>query len=292
MNIFNLFSGTPVNLPGGEIRMIGDRGSGKTCYLSALSVCWAAEDYNGGRILSVSPFGDGAIKLQDNAKNCLENGIPLPPSEYADSCRFSLLLNPRFLMNPIATLLRRPIRLNISITAPTGELIENLVDGKATEEAFKDCASVAGLMIIISGIAEKEDEKYAKAIATLQKELNRIIGQTRNRKRLKRYRIAVVFTKGEQSGVLVHRHDSRGFAENKFPDTTRVLENWKKTWNCSMNFFICSAFGMIRELDPNCRSIGNGRFGLREPNAWQPFGLVAPIYWLQTGKDDRQLRGD
>ncbi len=292
MNIFNLFSGTPVNLPGGEIRMIGDRASGKTSYLSALSVCWQEESYTEGRILSVSPFGDGAIKLQDNAKNCLENGITLPPSEYADSCRFSLLLKPRFLMNPIAALFRRPIRLNISITAPTGELIENLIAGKVTQEAFDDCASVAGLIIIISGIAQGEDKKYAEVLTTLQRELNSIIGQARNRKRLKRHRIAVVFTKGEQGGVFVSRHNSKDFAERKFPKTTIVLENWKKSWNCSMNFFICSAFGMIRELEPNCKGIGNGLFGLKEPNAWQPFGLVAPIYWLQTGKDDRQLRGD
>lgn len=292
MNIFKLFSGTPVNLPGGEVRMIGDRGSGKTCYLSALSDCWDVKSYNGGRIISVDPFGEGAMKLQFNAKNCLRNGIPLPPSEYADSCRFSVVLKPRFLMNPIATLMMRPIRLSISITAPTGELIENLIAGEVPQEAFDDCASVAGLIIIISGIAQAEDKKYAEAIAKLATELTRIIGQARNHKRLKRHRIAIVFTKGEQSPVFVSRHDSKDFAERKFPMTTIVLKNWKKSWNCSMNFFICSAFGMIGELAPNCKRIGNGRFVLKEPDAWLPLGLVAPLYWLQTGKDDHQLRGD
>ena len=34
-----------------------------------------------------------------------------------------------------------------------------------------------------------------------------------------------------------------------------------------------------------------GTYGvIANPAVWRPFGLVAPIYWLYTGKDDRRLR--
>ncbi|MBD2345667.1 hypothetical protein [Anabaena subtropica] len=34
-----------------------------------------------------------------------------------------------------------------------------------------------------------------------------------------------------------------------------------------------------------------GTYGvIANPSVWRPFGLVAPIYWLSTGKDDMRLR--
>ncbi|KYC35193.1 hypothetical protein WA1_08525 [Scytonema hofmannii PCC 7110] len=292
MNFFNLnfLSATPLNLPGGDIRTIGTRDAGKTSYLAALSTCLQAESYLEGRVLSVDPYGYGAEHLQANAENVLKNGIEMPASEYADSCRFSIKLKPKFFMNPIATILRRPLRLNISITAPTGELIENLIVGNASQDALNDCASVVGLMIMLDSTTPTRDRDYAKAIANLQRELGNILGLQRNRRRLKRHRIAVVFTKGEQNDV--YRHQPKEFAELKFSHTFTNLNNWRKTWGCSMNFFMCSAFGFIGDtLQPNCRQVkGSKAYTLSKPEAWRPFGLVAPIYWLQTGKDDRQLR--
>lgn len=32
-----------------------------------------------------------------------------------------------------------------------------------------------------------------------------------------------------------------------------------------------------------------GSEGLKEPDAWRTFGLVAPVYWLLTGKTDSRL---
>jgi|GEM_PF-4073816 hypothetical protein len=155
-NFFNFLSATPINLPGGDVRMVGTRDAGKTSYLAALSVCWQAESYLEGRIISVDPYGHGAEHLQHSAENILKNGIPMLASEYADSCRFSIKLKPRFLMNPIATIQRKPLRLNISITAPMGELIENLIAGNFTPDALNDCASVVGLMIMLDSTAPNQ----------------------------------------------------------------------------------------------------------------------------------------
>ncbi|BAY27512.1 hypothetical protein NIES2100_73370 [Calothrix sp. NIES-2100] len=287
---FNVFNAIPINLPGGDIRMIGARDVGKTSYLAALSICWQAESYLNGRIMSVDPYGSGAKLLQDNAENMLRNGIEMPASEYADSCKFSIKLKPRFFMNPIATIQRKPLRLNISITAPTGELIEHLIAGTFTQDALNDCASVVGLMLVLDSTTPKRDPDYAKAVANLQRELNNILGIQRNRRRLRRHRIAIVFTKGEQNDI--YRSKPQEFAELKFSQTFAILQNWQQTWGCSMNYFMCSAFGFIGDtLQPNCRPIqGSSAYTLSKPEAWQAFGLVAPIYWLQTGKDDRQLR--
>ncbi|MBD2195241.1 MULTISPECIES: hypothetical protein [Calothrix] len=287
---FNIFNSAPINLPGGDIRMIGARDVGKTSYLAALSICWEAQNYLEGRIMSVDPYGYGAQYVQNNAENVLKNGLVISASEYADSCKFSIKLKPRFFLNPIATIQNKPLRLNISITAPTGELIENLIAGNVSEDAINDCASVVGLMLVLDSTTPKRDKDYAQAITNLQKELNNIIGTQKNRRRLSRHRIAIVFTKGEQNDV--YRYKPQEFAELKFARTFAILQNWQQSWGCSLNFFMCSAFGFIGDtLQPNCRPIqGSKAYTLSKPDAWQAFGLVAPIYWLQTGKDDRQLR--
>ncbi len=293
MNFFNFFGANPksIDLPGGDIRMIGARDVGKTSYLAALAICWQAESYVEGRIKSVGAYGDAARKILDNAENFLKDGEPMPSSNKDEKSQFLIKLKPRFLMNPVAAILRKTLRLEIMITAHTGELIEDLIDGDFRDEPIKNLSSVVHLMIILDSKACDRDKDYAKGIASLQTELEKIPGNSR---RSRQYRIAIVFTKGEANPVYrYNKKQSQLFTELKFPETNITLKNWQQNWGCSMNFFICSAFGFIGDtLEPNCKEVKSYQYTLRDPDtrAWQPFGLVAPIYWLQTGKDDYQLR--
>ncbi|MFM7370240.1 MAG: hypothetical protein ACKO2Z_21115, partial [Sphaerospermopsis kisseleviana] len=64
---------------------------------------------------------------------------------------------------------------------------------------------------------------------------------------------------------------------------------------CSINCFFCSTFGTKgTPPKPNFKKqIGNsgGTYGvIDKPRVWRPLGLVAPLYWLATGKEDKQLR--
>ena len=40
---------------------------------------------------------------------------------------------------------------------------------------------------------------------------------------------------------------------------------------------------------PNVRMMQGGGAVIDRPKFWRPFGLIAPIYWLYTGKEDSKL---
>ena len=80
-----------------------------------------------------------------------------------------------------------------------------------------------------------------------------------------------------------------------YKQTRRTLEVWKRQWGCSVTCFFLSAFGTIgNPPQANCEVISRGKDGMsaviKRPEFWQPFGLIAPIYWLYTGQGNIQLR--
>lgn len=288
----------PRNLPGSDIRLIGDRGSGKTTFLAALSHCWRSSEYDGGPIESVDPFNEISAELQKLAINILQDGRSMPPSDSLEENRlpplltFYINLKPKLLAHPLSALRGQSLRLQVSCREYEREFFQHLIEERVSQipalsNYLDDCASVAGLLLLLDGTSTA-DREYAQALGVLQRELNRRSRSGRNRRS---FRIAVVFSKGEQDTVWVYRDNLEEFIGLKFPRTRVALQNW----GCSVNYFICSAFGMVGNPPrPNFREISQDRYGvygaIARTQAWKPFGLVAPIYWLQTGKDDRQLR--
>ncbi|MFM6003930.1 MAG: hypothetical protein ACKPB7_11770, partial [Sphaerospermopsis kisseleviana] len=109
------------------------------------------------------------------------------------------------------------------------------------------------------------------------------------------YRIAVVFTKCEQPPASGYWQDMESFMGLNFPTVKTTLNKWRNNWGCSINCFFCSTFGTKgTPPKPNFKKqIGNsgGTYGvIDKPRVWRPLGLVAPLYWLATGKEDKQLR--
>ena len=109
-------------------------------------------------------------------------------------------------------------------------------------------------------------------------------------KPLNNYRIAVVFSKAEQSQVWTHRRNIKRFMRLKFPKTYQVLQQWSLQWKSLINYFFCSAFGMKGNPPTPNVEVTNRENGvtlgiIARKEAWRPFGLVAPIYWLYTGED-------
>jgi hypothetical protein len=170
----------------------------------------------------------------------------------------------------------------------SGELFDKLRYGRSQEIDLylEQCAGAGGLLVILDGTFFTEDQKYAQGLTTLQSELNLRL------KEKKLYRIAVVFSKAEQSQVWIHRYDIQKFMRLKFYQTYQILEQWGRQY--SINYFFCSAFGTKGDRKPNVKVTsreGGVTAGIIDkPELWQPFGLVAPIYWLYTGQDRPDLR--
>ena len=81
----------------------------------------------------------------------------------------------------------------------------------------------------------------------------------------------------------------------KFPQSQNAFERWSKSWDCKIAYFACSSFGVMgNPPTPNCQVIhsdASGIFGvIKSPLFWKPFGLLAPLYWLHTGKIDPRLQ--
>jgi len=294
-------SNIPLEIQGNsEIRVIGPRHSGKTSFMAALAR-WPNADPN-SPIQAVDPFDNETGRLIGFAKDILEDGRELAPTDYADTAdnlpSYTLLitLKPNLFNHPIAGIRGRPIRIQVSCREYTGEIfseLRNIATPNARLNSYlDDCASASGLLLLLDGTA-RTDKEDAQTLETLQRELNERLSL--NKRVLRDYRIAVVFSKSEQAVVWVHRKDIRKFANLRFSSTQAVLQKWSKTWGCSINYFFCSAFGTkgtppapnVRVIN---RDIGGTSAVIDRPNVWRPCGLVAPLYWLHTGQEDPRLR--
>jgi Double-GTPase 1 len=283
----------PRNLQGNsDIRIIGDRSAGKTTFLAALARYPNAKSDT--PVQSVYPFDENAARLIAMAQDILENGLALAPTRKDEDVNqlaiytFLIELKRKFFSS-------QNVRLQISLREYSGEIIKDLLTSLPTNSFrayLDDCANASGMLLLIDGTS-REDKLYAQALTRLQAELNeRLIGRN---KRLRNYRIAIVFSKAEQAQIWCNRHDIKQFVNLHFPQTQIILKTWSQTWRSPVNYFFCSAFGMKGyPPQPNVKvetRDSSGTYGIiANPAVWRPFGLIAPIYWLHTGKDEQNLR--
>ncbi|YAF98605.1 MAG: SAV_2336 N-terminal domain-related protein [Nodularia sp. CChRGM 3473] len=274
------------------IRILGPRGAGKTTFMSALASWSNAKSDN--PILSVSSFGGDSANLINVAKDILEQGwssVPTSRNEDVDNLpiyRLLIELKSTFLIT-------KNVRLKISYRDYSGDIFQDLRGGASSFDLttyLDDYANSSGLLLLLDS-SSIEDRQYSQALARLQTELaDRLLYRDIS---LRSYRIAIVFNKAELNQVWIHRHQIDKFVNLKFPKTKATVQEWSKSWGCAINYFFCSAFGMKgNPPQPNFKKQfrdDGGTYGvIANPSVWRPFGLVAPIYWLSTGKDDMRLR--
>ncbi len=274
----------------GDIRIIGHRASGKTTYLAALAY-WPNHNVDQSPIQSIEPFDRDTEELRKTAQEILQEGGHVEPTENKDDpdymplYTFLIDLKPKF---NLLNLNQNNLRIQLSCREYGGELFEDLTKPSSSKLKFylDDCASASGLMILLDGQRRSEDFKYAQAFDILIKELAMRLAN--NNLPTSNQRIAVVLTKGEQGTVWNSRKDISEFLKRKFPKTNNQILNWSTQWSCQIEYFVCSAFGVIPEVNkPNVQ--GGTICTIAEPQFWRPFGLVAPLYWLYTGKHDPRL---
>ncbi|MDJ1185289.1 hypothetical protein [Roseofilum casamattae] len=283
----------------GDIRIVGPRASGKTVYLAAL-----ADWHNLGNespVNSVEAINQAARRLIDYSRDILANGRQLGPTHAFDphniphyELYIELIFNSYFW--PVHSIFRRRIKFSVSFQDYSGEIFHEMARKNETNNYvinnFLDvCALSSKFMIIIDPliIDDENDLEYALAIKNYFQELeNRFIRGDRS---LSESRAAVVLSKCDQLEVWKHRKNIMAFFKNKFPRSYKVLQQINAKEQCSIAYFSCSAFGMIgKPPQPNAISLRGGyAFVLKDSSSWQPFGLVAPIYWLCTGRRIRDF---
>lgn len=289
-----------------QIRVIGDRASGKTTYMTALAYWPNANPKS--PVQSVTATEDSDSKdLIRYARNVLEKGLDLEPSELMDNLDdvkdygLDILLKDQYSCNP-TQLGSPPIRLNLKCKDYAGEFFADLIY-KTTDPHLKnydpklkdyleDCISATGILLLFDGTSHRLDKKYAQGLEIFLQQLKG--GQSPLEQR-----IAFVINKCELHRLWGSRHEPKTLADNRFPYTMETLEKWANGQSKRADYFTVSAFGVLDENghpEPNTVTLAKGREGtraiIRESENWRPFGLVSPIYWLCTSKRHQKLDKD
>jgi GTPase SAR1 family protein len=271
-----------------SVRVIGDRASGKTTYMAAL-VRQPNADPTLSVVDSVKPLNNEGEELIRKAVNLLEKGDTLEPTPVGagvDSVKdYSIEIKVRKESAGCVT-------LNVNCKDYPGEFFSDILyrqNDPFLDDYIQDCIYSNGLMVLLDGMSFRRDQEYAIGLERL------LMLMDQNEINMSERRIAVVLTKCEQSELWINRHNPRLIAR-RFPQIMQKLQVWKNSGLGMVDYFASSAFGMFgnRYPRPNMNIVEQNRFGikaciLKEPKNWLPFGLVAPIYWLCTGKRHSKL---
>ncbi|BAY80464.1 hypothetical protein NIES25_69520 (plasmid) [Nostoc linckia NIES-25] len=279
------------------LRVIGDRGSGKTAYMASLAR-WPNADST-SPVQTVIPVGEAGEELISKAQNILEQGLELEATDLAISTAdikdytLRITLKGQFSWNNLkANIGSQVVNLNISSKDYAGEFFSDLLyraGNSQLQEYLEDCSLATGIMFLVDGSSRAKDSEYANGLDKFLTSLDRTDME------LGRRRIAFVLTKCEQSELWVNRHKQAFLAEARFPQVHRKLQAWQQIGSGSVEYFTTSAFGMLGNNypEPNVQLLSRGRDGvtavIKEPKRWRPFGLVAPVYWLCTGDRHKEL---
>jgi uncharacterized protein YegL len=287
-------------IPSNSIVIIGDRAAGKTTFLAALAYSSSIQDYN--THFQVLPCNEKSKLLLEDSEYVLMQGLQLPRNRIdrvgnLPVYQFEMVLKPSLFVQPISAIQRKNININIYCREYPGELFYELK--KQSIERYKgyiseyidDLTAGSKLLFLIDGNT-RDDRGYREALMTLSSEIRNRLTDLNH---LKQYRIGVVISKCEDPLLWTYRHNVSKLMSLKFPETQNFFEQWKKYWGCEIEYFACSSFGVIGNPPrPNFRVIDreeSGIYGVIEnPIFWKPFGLLAPIYWLCTGKIDPRLQ--
>lgn len=280
-----------INDESAVIRVIGDRGSGKTAYMASMAY-WPNANPD-SPVQSIIPINDEANELIAQAQNILEQGLQLEPTDLDASVldvkdyTLSITLKDRF-----AAFRSGMLKLNISCKDYAGEFFSDLIHklgDSLLEDYLEDCLEATGILFLLDGTTHRKDSEYANGLDKFLMALDRSDMDGKHR------RIALVMTKCEQSELWINRHKPEELAKARFSQVYRKLETWSKSTGGEVSYFTTSAFGMLGNQfpEPNSKKLNRDRNGttsvIKNPRRWRPFGLVAPIYWLCTGQHHKEL---
>jgi energy-coupling factor transporter ATP-binding protein EcfA2 len=271
----------------GNICVIGPRGSGKTTYLAALAYFPEQRSASGKKSLfNVQSLTDDARTIAEKAESLILEGASLPPTQIGEQIKAVEDLPMYSFKLEVQQFLRKSQDIFLTVRDYPGEVFDELDGGLINplhEEFIDECMvkDVSGCLLLLSDWGAGSDRHYSRV-------MQRFIEIMDSHERLADMRVAVAMSKCERgelwSGRLDPETDLFGV---HLPKTYKVLRN-KITGENNLNFYAISTFGVLKRNDPrpNRTEVGFGgsQSILREPKRWQPYGMIAPLYWLSTGK--------
>lgn len=287
---------------GGNIVVIGPRSSGKTTYLAGLAY-WSDRIDNvklqnqGEQRFNIKALNSDAKNLKRQARNIIIEGdsfratkvVPeglnineidekkLSSLEQLPTYSFNLKINHRF---------SNPESINLVVKDYAGELFDEHLDSLNSHSLYQRIwqeslsGDIEGSLILISGWEEKNDERYSH---TLEKFINLM----KQNDRLDNYRVAIAISKCERGEIWPGRIEPEIDIFNQYlPRTMASLRS--KVPRTNLKFYALSTFGVLGQNKPlpNRKLLLAKReaSALREQENWNPYNLIAPLYWLGTGK--------
>lgn len=270
-----------------NIRIIGPRSSGKTTYLAGLAY-WPEQSSRNSNVFNVQ-FEIQAINqdtkaLSQKAKNIILQGESLEPTNYSvqtiddlPSYTFRLKIRP---------FLQKSQVVDLVVKDHPGEFFDGLEAGIQSDihqEFINDflAKDVEGCLIMLADWGPWRDKFYTAVFS-------QILRQMTINDRMDNLRIAIVMSKCERGEIWPGRLDAETdlFAVH-LPQTLSILK--KNLPHRNLAFFALSAFGVLSRNDPRPNRVEewgreiDGRAVLRAPVQWRPYGMIAPLYWLNTG---------
>jgi hypothetical protein len=264
----------------GNIRLIGPRPSGKLTFLAAL-LCLDQALKNTNLMIDIVPINYESVTLEQLGNDVFLQGLALSPMP-VDSCCNLPIYGVSIKIDGLNK--NKSINLNFVCKPYPGEIFGFFCDTQRyrdlIDEYLQDLACVNHVILMIDVLSSEQDNYYAEGLVFLEQSL-RI---RRTDSSLSSYRIAVVFSKFDLSHSWDDRNNLGQYVRCNYPQVKSVLDRWYNSWNCSIEYFACSAHGRQAMADPS------GRQAMADPSQWKPFGLVSPIYWLLTGKREENLK--
>jgi hypothetical protein len=268
----------------GNIRVIGPKGSGKTTYLAALAYqpLRAMKEYQN---LKVQAVNDDTRNLADKAENIISQGASVEPtsSEVTNiydlpSYSFNIELKRRFR--------KQQEQINLVARDYPGEIFEDLEFGSSNplhQEFIEECltADVNGCLILLTHWQSGTDSSYSRIV-------QRFIELMDKYERTSNLRLAIAMSKCERGELWPGRLDPHTDLFNvHLPRTTHILQQNIPAQN--LGFYAISTFGVLGRKDPRPNRTQewgtDGKLAvLRDAKKWRPYNLVAPLYWLSTGR--------
>jgi hypothetical protein len=266
-----------------SIRMIGGRASGKTTYLASLACYSKLKESN--IVQAIIPTNENSLELVSQASHILMKGGQLSPTNFDSRIpNYSLQLIVKQDSKDSPSTNRKGV-VNLNIKEYAGEFIEVLSrensDSLTIKAYNKDISEASGIMLLLDGSDHLIDNGYIDVfLDSIYKDKSA---------RSKHRRIAVAVTKCELASVMMMSKDPRSFVAKNFGHIYETLEYRRKSDSFEVEYFSTSAFGMLDDpLKPNSielKSHGSGVSAvIKNPAQWKPIGILAPIYWLITGR--------
>lgn len=265
----------------GNIRVIGPEGSGKTTYLAALA-------YQPNRLeklkYQIQAINEDTKKLAEKAETIILEGESLEPTGVLVKTIDDV---PVYSFNiRIKTLLNGEKQINLVLRDSPGEIFDGLESGETNPihtEYIDECLAkdVAGCLIMLTEWKQATDKHYSRV-------LQRFIELMDSQGRINDLRLAVAMSKCERGELWPGRLEPEiDLFQTYLPKTTKILKDKIPARN--LNFYAISTFGVLGRNDPRPNRVTEwGTDGinsvLREAKPWRPYNLIAPLYWLSTGR--------